>query len=294
MPIEDLSVVSAALLSGIFNIIIIGFWATVILFVIKLLKKPSKPQNTLSIELLEKYRNEGKDISELLKDLKTPQITQVETKTVENKNSWSFSNWYAHNNILFTLYLGATLIILAAMTFVGFNWTTIAPHFKVLALIATCLGFFVCGQILFFKSQQLREAGVVFSTIGSLLIPVCGIAYYNFLIKGIYLVGFGWVAIGYIIFLGVFALDIFEPGRSLLEILTGLLIHLMPNFILIIVLILAYKIEKLGGLIFILLSLLMSAFFNNPFWVNLALFGPLFLIGALFIIKGHFFPKERR
>ncbi len=102
------------------------------------------------------------------------------------------------------------------------------------------------------------------------------------------------LAIGYIIFLGVFALDIFEPGRSLLEILTGLLIHLMPNFILIIVLILAYKIEKLGGLIFILLSLLMSAFFNNPFWVNLALFGPLFLIGALFIIKGHFFPKERR
>lgn len=93
------------------------------------------------------------------------------------------------------------------------------------------------------------------------------------------------LAIGYILFLGLFALDIFEQGKPMQEILMGLFIHLIPNFILLVVLVLAWKIEKLGGSVFILLSLIMSAFFSNPFWVNFFLFSPLFLIGALFLIS---------
>lgn len=102
------------------------------------------------------------------------------------------------------------------------------------------------------------------------------------------------LAIVYISFLTLFALDVFIPGQIISYYLAALFMHLIPNFILAFILIIAWRIEKLGGLIFILFSLLMTVFFNNPFWVNLILSGPLLLIGALFFINGYFFSKGRR
>lgn len=93
-----------------------------------------------------------------------------------------------------------------------------------------------------------------------------------------------FLAIVYILFLSLFALDVIEPGRSIWEILGGLLMHLIPNFILAAVLVLAWKWERIGGVIFILLAAGMFYFFRNPFWLNIGLFSPVVLIGSLFII----------
>ncbi len=94
------------------------------------------------------------------------------------------------------------------------------------------------------------------------------------------------LAIGMIIFLGLFALDVFEEGKSVSQILIGLLMHLVPNYILGFLLLIAWKKEILGGSLFLLTGLGFWYFFNNPFFVNLLIFGPLFLIGILFILHG--------
>lgn len=100
------------------------------------------------------------------------------------------------------------------------------------------------------------------------------------------------LAIAYILFLAVFALDVFEPGKTAGFYLVALLMHLVPNFILAGILFIAWTRRKAGGIIFILAAGLLSIYFANPGWVNLALFGPLFLIGCLFLWDG-FLDKRR-
>ena len=91
------------------------------------------------------------------------------------------------------------------------------------------------------------------------------------------------LGIAIILFLGLFALDVIEPGRSLRDIIVGLFMHLIPNFILLVILMVAWKKEDIGGLLFMLAGIYMWLYFENPFLVNLMLFGPIFLIGLLFL-----------
>lgn len=95
------------------------------------------------------------------------------------------------------------------------------------------------------------------------------------------------LAILYILFLGIFALDVFIPGQSLNYYLTALFIHLIPNFILLTILIIAWKWEKAGGLMFILAFLGFLIFFGGKGieWIQFLLFSPLFLIGILFLMN---------
>lgn len=94
------------------------------------------------------------------------------------------------------------------------------------------------------------------------------------------------LSIIYILFLGLFALDIFIPNQSLSYYLIGLFMHLLPNFLLIALLAIAWKWEKIGGILFILLGLVFTIFFNTYTSIQTFLFisFPVFLIGALFLI----------
>lgn len=91
------------------------------------------------------------------------------------------------------------------------------------------------------------------------------------------------LAIAIILFLGLFALDVFDGKSSVSEMIGGFLIHLLPNFILATLLVIAWKNEILGGMLFIFAALLMWLFFDNPFAINLVLFGPIFLTGVFFL-----------
>jgi len=101
---------------------------------------------------------------------------------------------------------------------------------------------------------------------------------------------FSWInrtlAILFILFVSLFALDVFGMGTGFWETLVGLLIHLIPSFLLIVALAVAWRHEIIGGLIF----LFFGAAYTVLVWDNI-IFGlpiavPLFLIGILFLIQG--------
>ena len=61
-----------------------------------------------------------------------------------------------------------------------------------------------------------------------------------------------------ILFISLFALDSFTAEISVWQQIIGFFIHLIPSFILLIFLIIAWKWEYTGGVIFILIGLVFS------------------------------------
>jgi len=102
------------------------------------------------------------------------------------------------------------------------------------------------------------------------------------------------LAIVFIFFLALFALDVFGEGYKFGELLVVLFMHLVPNFILLILLIIAWKREKLGGYLFILISIIFTLFFKTYREIFIFLFvsGPPFLIGLFFLISSLLFSKN--
>ena len=68
-----------------------------------------------------------------------------------------------------------------------------------------------------------------------------------------------------ILFISLFALDSFSPELSIWQQLGGFFIHLIPSYILLAILLVAWKWEYIGGLIFIFIGLIFSPiiFFHN-------------------------------
>ena len=92
------------------------------------------------------------------------------------------------------------------------------------------------------------------------------------------------LTIVFILFLGLFALDSFEGDQSLLKKAGGFLIHLIPNFVLILILIVAWKHEWVGTVAFVLVGIAYIVMFwgRFPLATYLTISGPLFLIAVLF------------
>lgn len=99
------------------------------------------------------------------------------------------------------------------------------------------------------------------------------------------------LSILFIIFLALFSLDVFTPGATTKDIIIGLFMHNIPALILLIVLIISWKYEIVGGIIFVfagLMYIVMVAMSQPwPLILTWSLFisGPAFLIGVLFIIN---------
>ncbi|PIZ82951.1 hypothetical protein COX97_02225 [Candidatus Pacearchaeota archaeon CG_4_10_14_0_2_um_filter_05_32_18] len=68
------------------------------------------------------------------------------------------------------------------------------------------------------------------------------------------------LAILFIIFLAIFSLDVFGNDYTLWETVTGLFMHNIPSLILLIVLIISWKHEIVGGIGFILAGILYIVF----------------------------------
>jgi hypothetical protein len=101
------------------------------------------------------------------------------------------------------------------------------------------------------------------------------------------------VSILFIIFLAMFSLDIISPGLSLIQIIIGLFMHNIPVFVLLIVLIISWKYEIVGGIAFILAGLLYITLVfvrsGVPWYIGLSwsvtIAGPAFLAGILFMVN---------
>lgn len=94
------------------------------------------------------------------------------------------------------------------------------------------------------------------------------------------------------LFMSLFALDVFTEGYTLSQVTIAFFIHLLPVYVLIIALLIAWKREVMGGLIFIFLgTFFIIRFSNQDFLSYLIISGCLFLIGLLFILSKFFKRK---
>ena len=112
--------------------------------------------------------------------------------------------------------------------------------------------------------------------------------------------GFSWIprifTILIILFLSMFALDAFSPELNFWQQFSDFIMHLIPSFILIIILIIAWKRELIGGILLTILGLVMSPFIYSMNYesnhnmlmsigIILAICLPILIAGVLFIIS---------
>lgn len=95
------------------------------------------------------------------------------------------------------------------------------------------------------------------------------------------------LSILFIAFVSMFALDVFGQGRSWTEVLGALLIHLIPSYVLILILVLAWRRPLAGAVGYLALALAYGVFsLRRGHWDwSLILAGPLLVVAALFLVS---------
>lgn len=104
------------------------------------------------------------------------------------------------------------------------------------------------------------------------------------------------LAILAILFISLFALDSFGEGMTIGQQIVAFLLHMIPSFILIILLVVAWKWELVGGLIYAGIGLILTPFIfihnyrvNDSLWISfvviLTITIPFILVGFLFIMS---------
>jgi len=105
-----------------------------------------------------------------------------------------------------------------------------------------------------------------------------------------------------ILFISMFALDSFAPGLTFWEQIRDFLIHLIPSYVLIAALVVAWRWERAGGIIFMTIGLGLSPFIFTMNWhrtgsiwmalgIILIINLPFILVGALFVISNYLKKK---
>jgi len=100
------------------------------------------------------------------------------------------------------------------------------------------------------------------------------------------------LAILAILFIASFGLDVFAPGVSLNAALVGFAIHSIPSVVLLVLLIVAWKWERIGGVLFVLVALLPFGLLSNASWVNAILAAPFLVTGVLFLTSAYMGKKS--
>lgn len=92
------------------------------------------------------------------------------------------------------------------------------------------------------------------------------------------------------IFVSIFSLDVFGAGYNFWQTVIALAMHLIPTLVIVIILLIAWRWERIGGFLFIALGVLYVLLFWDPTrWpAYLLISGPLFLVGILFILDGYY------
>ncbi|MCK4663116.1 MAG: hypothetical protein KAT68_09645 [Bacteroidales bacterium] len=91
----------------------------------------------------------------------------------------------------------------------------------------------------------------------------------------------------FIVFISLFALDVFDEGNDFWHTILALLMHLIPTFLLIIILVISWRLEWVGGILFFALAIfyIVWAWDKFPLSAYFSISGPLFIISVLFLIN---------
>jgi len=96
-------------------------------------------------------------------------------------------------------------------------------------------------------------------------------------------------------FISIFALDVFDGNHGLWNTILALLMHLIPTGIILVMLAISWRWEWVGGILFPALGVcyLIMTHGRFPWSTYLVISGPLFLVGALFLLNW-FYRRELR
>jgi hypothetical protein len=97
-----------------------------------------------------------------------------------------------------------------------------------------------------------------------------------------------------ILFMMMFSIDVFSGNEPLSRKLVGFLVHNIPVWISICVLIIAWRWEIIGGVLYIISFITAAIFFksfsSNPY--SLIVIGPFLIMGILFILHDFLYGKR--
>jgi hypothetical protein len=100
-----------------------------------------------------------------------------------------------------------------------------------------------------------------------------------------------WIPRGLVIleavFISLFALDVFGEGYDFLTLLQALAMHLLPTAVVLVTLAIAWRWERVGGILFIALGAfyILSLGRSLHWTASQVIAGPLFLAGLLFLVN---------
>lgn len=96
------------------------------------------------------------------------------------------------------------------------------------------------------------------------------------------------LCIAFAALISLFAIDVFQEGVPIWQVALALLMHLLPAFLVLLVLAVSWRREVVGGVLFIALGCLYLLWARDkPFFgweVALLIAAPLFLAGLLFLL----------
>ncbi len=96
------------------------------------------------------------------------------------------------------------------------------------------------------------------------------------------------LCIAFAAFISIFAFDVFQKGVPAAQVALALLIHLIPTFLVIAVLVVSWRREWVGGVLYIALGILYVVWaWGKPFArpsTFLLIAGPPVLVGVLFLL----------
>lgn len=92
------------------------------------------------------------------------------------------------------------------------------------------------------------------------------------------------LAIGYLLFLAMFSLDVLEEGKGWTEMAVGLLIHNIPVLILALVLAIGWKRKRIAGVGFVAAAFYYVIMVRGEIGVSLVIAGPALVVGLMFLL----------
>ena len=84
------------------------------------------------------------------------------------------------------------------------------------------------------------------------------------------------------IFVSLFAFDVFGEGQGFWETILALLKHMVPVYVIVIALVIAWRWECIGAIIFIAIALFYIILNKGESFV---IYGPLLVLGVLFLLN---------
>ncbi len=139
---------------------------------IELLRDAGEIDSALYLRLRERYVR-------FRDEFEAPAPTSPVARPAPAKPKREGPGWLAEQQANLLLYLGAFLIVIAALVYIGTSGQAIADSAKMALLIAFTLAF-LAGGVICFRFERVRQAGLVFFGVGALMVPINFFGAYGF------------------------------------------------------------------------------------------------------------------